>query len=398
MKIVFIGPFGLQPKGTMSVRALPLAKALVKQGHSVTVVIPPWDDRQRSGQSWEEEGVQVINITLPPRLPVLFDIMLTRSLAAQAIALKPQVVHFFKPKGYAGLAHLLLWWLRRLGAFKARLVVDADDWEQAWNERLPYSGLQKRLFAWQENWGLRHADAVTVASRALQRLTMAHRRHDSAKIYYVPNGYPSGSRARAGGLTAQAVREKWQLGQAPVVLLYSRFAEFRLGRIVTLVRRVAQEMPEARWLIVGQGLQGEDEKLKRQIAQAGLDKYARFTGWLPPEDLPACFAAANAAIFPYSDTLINRTKCSVKLIDLLAAGVPVVADAVGQNCEYIQPEVSGVLVSAEDDAAFEAALLDLLRDPHKQHQLGQAAASSVRQHFNWAGLSQFVTGAYFDSP
>ena len=60
MKIVFIGPFGLQPKGTMSVRALPLAKALVNRGHKVTVLIPPWDDPDRAGQTWEDNGVQIV--------------------------------------------------------------------------------------------------------------------------------------------------------------------------------------------------------------------------------------------------------------------------------------------------------------------------------------------------
>jgi len=35
----------------------------------------------------------------------------------------------------------------------------------------------------------------------------------------------------------------------------------------------------------------------------------------------------------------------VKLIDLLSAGVPVVADAVGQNSEYIRHNETGLLVS-----------------------------------------------------
>jgi hypothetical protein len=43
MNIVMIGPFGLQPKATMSFRALLMAKALVARGHSATLLIPPWD-------------------------------------------------------------------------------------------------------------------------------------------------------------------------------------------------------------------------------------------------------------------------------------------------------------------------------------------------------------------
>jgi hypothetical protein len=139
MKIVFIGPFGLQPKTTMRVRALPLAKALAARGHTVTLLIPPWDDPDRSGQRWVEEGVAVVNVSLPgpgvARWPGLFHLLLARSLVAQTLALQPDVVHLFKPKAYAGLAHLMLWGLRRLKGLRVRLVVDTDDWEQAWNDR-----------------------------------------------------------------------------------------------------------------------------------------------------------------------------------------------------------------------------------------------------------------------
>lgn len=393
MNIVFVGPFGLQPKGTMSVRALPLARALVKRGHRVTVLIPPWDDPDRAGQCWEDGGVDVINVTLPPGLPLIFEIRLTLTLVRYAAALEPDVIHFFKPKAYAGLSHWLCRRLRRWGQLSARLVLDSDDWEQAWNDKLPYPGWQKHLFTRQEEWGLRHADAVTVASRELEKLVGQRR---SGRIFYVPNGVILEGRINnlSAALTAQTVRTQWQLGQSPTVLLYSRFLEFRLERIVNLVRQVAEAMPAARWLIVGQGLNGEDDRLRQQLAQAGLAEYVHFTGWLPVDQLAAYFQAANVAVFPYDDTVINRTKCSVKLIDLLLAGLPVVADAVGQNCEYIQAGVSGVLVPAEDDAAFAGALVDLLGNPTQQRRLGQAAAAHIRQNYDWSDLASIVERAY----
>jgi len=371
----------------MSVRALPLARALASRGYDVTLLLPPWDDPKRAGQQWQDAGVQVVNLPLPPGVPLFFHIWLTRTLVARTLALQPDVVHFFKPKAYAGLAHLVLWWLRRLGGVSMRLVLDADDWEQAWNERLPYPAVQKKLFAWQERWGLRHADAVTVASRTLENLVAALRPTQPVDIFYVPNGLPAASPPQPA-LTARAVREKWQLEQAPVILLYSRFAEFRLKRVVTLVQQVAE-----RWLIVGQGLYGEERALAQHLRLAGLQDYVRFAGW-PLSDLPACFAAADVAVYPYDDTLINRTKCSVKLIELLSAGLPVVADAVGQNSEYIEHGLSGILVAAQNDAAFSRAVVDLLRSPQQRQRLGQAAAQRVRNHFNWRQLAQVVERAY----
>jgi glycosyltransferase involved in cell wall biosynthesis len=386
--IVFIGPFGLRPKATMSSRAAPLAKALAARGHTVTVLIPPWDDPDRSGQTWAEDGVQVVNVSLPRgvfRWPVLFHLLLTRTLVAQALAWQPDVIHFFKPKAYAGLAHLGLWWLRRLTGLPVRLVVDTDDWEQAWNEVLPYATHQKKFFVWQEKWGLRHADAVTVASRALENLVAAQIGGDSSRIFYVPNGYFAQENKDAEALSRT---------NAPTILLFSRFLEFRLERIVNLVKMVAAQLPQARWLMVGAGLQGEEKTLAAKLAQANLTQYVHFTGWLPFDQLPAYFQAADVAIYPYDNTLLNRTKCSVKLIHLLATGLPVVADAVGQNCEYIESGVSGILVPPEDDVAFSQAVITLLQQPERRQELGQAAAQTVQEKFNWSNLSQIVERAY----
>ena len=115
MRVVFIGPFGLRVKGTMSRRALPMARALAARGHQVDVILPPWDCPEDSGREWEEEGVGVHNIALPPRFPLLFHLLVTWQLVRRALALKPDVVHCFKPKAYAGLSAAAIWFLQRLG-------------------------------------------------------------------------------------------------------------------------------------------------------------------------------------------------------------------------------------------------------------------------------------------
>ena len=184
------------------------------------------------------------------------------------------------------------------------------------------------------------------------------------------------------------------LGQAPVILLYSRFAEFRLSRIVMLVKLVAQQMPRARWLIVGRGLHGEDQRLAEKLNAEGIADRVHFAGWQPPDRLPGYFEVASVAVHPYDDTLINRTKCSVKLIDLLLAGVPVVADRVGQNSEYIEDGLSGILVTPEDDVAMAGAIVELLQSPDKQESLATMAQKIVTDRFNWTSLAQVAEQAY----
>jgi glycosyltransferase involved in cell wall biosynthesis len=397
-----IGLFGLRPKGTMSVRALPLAKTLVAKGHQVDIIMPPWSYPQDSGREWEEDGVSIRNVTLPRRFPLISHLVITWRLVRLTLASRPDVVHCLKPKGYAGLVAMAFWFLRRLGLTKARLVVDSDDWEGkgGWNEIEPYPWLQRRLFAWQERWGLTHCDALTVASRALETIVWSLGMAPG-KVFYVPNGIlrsqVSGPRSQVSGLRSQGSRGEEDAGPGPTILLYTRFFEFAVERVVEIFRRVLVQVPEARLVVVGRGFFGEEEQLSELMQEAGMDDHLVYAGWVETEELPAYFVAADVAIYPCDDTLINRAKCSVKLIDLMAAGVPVVADSVGQNGEYIEHGISGLLVPAGDADTFAGSVVQLLRDENLRAKLREGAQRRIFGEFDWGKLVVRVEGAYRES-
>ncbi len=395
MQIVMIGPFGLRPKGSMAVRALPLAWALAGRGHTVTVLLPPWSCPEDSGRVYEERGVRIENITLPARRPLLFHYLTTRRLVKRALALKPDVIHCFKPKAYAGLAAWWIWQLKRLGLSGARLVVDTDDWEGAggWNDRERYTWTQRRLFAWQEQWGLRHCDALTVASRALESIAWSMGVSPS-KVFYVPNGVDVGGAASNLQPLTSNLQSPISNPHPPTLLLYTRFFEFKIERMLDVFGRVLQSIPDARLLVVGKGLFGEETQLLERAGAMGWSDRIEYTGWIEPERLPAAFARGDAAIVPFDDTLLNRTKCAVKLIDLLAAGVPIVADAVGQNVEYIRHNETGILVASGDVAAMADAVVALLNEHRRARTLGGAAARDVRTRFGWGQLAETVERAY----
>jgi len=394
----------------MAVRALPMARALAARGHAVTMLLPPWANPEDSGLSYEESGVRIENISLPPRTPLLFHVRTARRLVTRALALKPDVIHCFKPKAYAGLSAWWIWQLKQLGLSRVRLVVDTDDWEGAggWNDRERYSWAQRRTFAWQEQWGLRHCDALTVASRALESIVWSMGVPPS-RVFYVPNGVEVGlpaSRAwrlEVGEATSQSQNPNFKLQnpkskiQNPDVLLYTRFFEYEIERVLDVFGRVLQSMPEARLLVVGKGLFGEEQSLIEGARERGWGDRIEYLGWLEPAELPAVFSRAEVAIYPFDDTLLNRTKCAVKLIDLLASGIPVVADAVGQNVEYIRHNETGVLAPSGDVGAMARAVVELLNERRRARLLGAAAAKDVRERFGWDRLVETVERAYAGS-
>ena len=396
MRVVMIGPFGLRPKGTMSVRALPLAKALAARGHQLTVLLPPWDWPEDSGEAWTKDGVAIENITLPPAVPLLRHLITTWKLVKRTIALDPDIVHCFKPKSYAGLVAWFLWWFRRLGGTRVGLVVDTDDWEGAggWNELAKYSWLQKRFFAWQEQWGLRHSDALTVASRALESIVWSLGVPRN-RVKYVPNGV--GDLRTGGGVRLSVHHEQRAQVHGGTVLLYTRFFAFALDRVVTILDLIHKARPKVRFLIVGKGLYGEEVRFMQLCRAAGLEPAIDYAGWVKAEALPGYFAQADVAMFPFDDTLINRTRCSVKLLDLLAAGVPVVAESVGQNAVIVEHGISGVLTPPGSALAMAEAVISLLGDANLRTTLTQGALRCVHERLAWRRLAEIAETAYADS-
>jgi len=382
-----------------------MAQALVKRDHKVTLLVPSWDWPADAGRSWVEGGVCIECVPLPARAPVFFHLALTLRLVQRALASRPDVIHIFKPKGYTGLAHWMLMILRRLGRNIPHLVLDTDDSEQAWNPVAGYPRWQQYVFSWQERWCLRHVDAITVASLTLQELATdvgAPRE----RIFYVPNGISPTVASMLPDFLAdsslQAVRREERidirlqhgLGQHPVVLLYTRFAEFGQSRLVDLIDQLAKQAPMARWLVVGRGFAGEEKDLIDQLKSLGLDQFVVFAGQVPAQALPHYFAAADVAAYPFDDTLINQARCSVKLTDLLTAGLPVVTDGVGQNKVYIMDGETGLLVPPGDSTAFVSALVRLLSDSSLRRRLGTAAQRRMIKYFTWPTLIKAVEEAY----
>ena len=208
------------------------------------------------------------------------------------------------------------------------------------------------------------------------------------QVFYVPNG---------ANLKSQIpnLESRISILQSPFsVLLYTRFFEFQAERVIEVFERVAAEVPEVRFVIVGKGLCGEEERLLRLAKQRGLADRMVYAGWVEPTELPRYLAAADVAIYPLDDNLLNRARCGAKLVDLMAAGLAIVAEDVGQSSEYIEHGRSGLLVEAGDTETFARCVVRLLRDESLRGTLGNEARQRVCQEFAWERLVERIESAY----
>jgi glycosyltransferase involved in cell wall biosynthesis len=386
-----IGPFAFAPKATVSARAFPIAQALVRRNHQVSLLLPPYDNLAHAGQTETRAGVQVRNLDIR-RVRAWTPLTAAWRLAAQARRLAPDVVHVFKPVGYAALAGMILRHTTRLP-----VVVDTDDWEGTggWNSVNPYPWHWRRTFDFQERWLPRHAAAVTVASRTLQTQVWGMG-VPPERVFYAPN-CPRASLLSARDQVSKAdqarVRQQLGIGSAPMLIFCGNIS---LGDDLDLalhaLQEVRQHVPKVKLVIVGTG--DGLPHLRALAAELGLQDNVLFTGWIEYQHVPAHLAAADMAIYPYRDTLINRAKCSIKILEYMAMGKAIVTTRVGQNLEYLEHGRSGILAAPGDTDAFAQALLQLLADPALARRLGAHAAQRIRDQFTWSHHIHTIEQAY----
>ncbi|MBJ6802445.1 glycosyltransferase family 4 protein [Geomonas propionica] len=384
MKIVFLAPFGIRPKGTVLARMVPIAAELQALGHEVVIVAPPYTNPEDSGRVEVVRGVRLVNVTLGPRHKVLAAPVLAWRMLRAALSEKPDLVHLFKPKGYGGLAAMLLVMLQRVGIRVPALFLDTDDWEGkgGMNDLHDYSGAEKRFYAFQEQWLTRQAAGVTVASRGLQHLVEGLGVAPSGMLY-LPNCVAAPTPGDGGRVRAQ----HGIAADAPVVLLYTRFFEFCQEKLHYLFAQIHRQVPQVRFLVVGKGRRGEEELLQKVAADSGFAAALVVAGWVEPASIPDYLAAGDVAIYPFDDTLVNRTKCPAKLTEILLAGRAVVADRVGQLAEYIDDGRSGLLCDPDDWDQMAGRVAELLNSGQRQRQLGGAGMNYLLDNFNWKGAA-----------
>ena len=381
MRIAMVGPFGLHPNKTMSARAFGLARPLVQEGHRVKIIMPPWHRPEEADRSWQSDGVAFHYTSLTGGTAGI-----SRHLLRETLSWEPDVVHCFKPKAYSGL---VAWWLWQFYRQRVRLVVDSDDWEGwgGWNDRAPYSLLQKRFFSWQERWGMGHCHTLTVASKALESIAWSQGISPD-KVVYLPNG--AGISFRENSFHEEEIaakrRELGVEGQ-PVLLLYSRLFEFDTARLVEILAGVKAAVPNIAILSIGEGLFADDGvNLRRNMTHAGVLDAVIDLGWVELEQLPLLLSSVDVGIYLMEDTLLNRTKCPVKLADMIALGVPVVAEAVGQVPEYVLTGKSGFLRAPGDGAGLLDDVVYLLRNKLERMQMAANARAHYKANFSWSQL------------
>lgn len=164
-------------------------------------------------------------------------------------------------------------------------------------------------------------------------------------------------------------------------------AEYKNHRgFLNTAKRLSEKFPALEFVLVGDGpLRTEFE---RQAAALGIREQVRFLG--DRRDIPAVLRSLDISVIPsLSESLSNV------MLESMAAGVPVVASAVGGNVELGNGD-RAMLASAGDQDELTRAVAGLIENAELRSQLAARAKNFVRSYFSVEQVCGQYEGLYAD--
>nr|WP_205704961.1 glycosyltransferase [Kineococcus indalonis] len=386
--------------GGQNVHVAALASALADRGHEV-VVYTRRDAADLPARARLRPGVEVVHVDagpaeavakddLAPFMPAFADV-LREEFARE----RPDVVHaHFWMSGTAALpaarAHgvPVVQTFHALGSVKRRYQGEAD------------TSPAGRLDA--ERRLARDADLVIATCRD----EVAELRASGApprRVQVVPCGVDTARFARpappvdaGAGAGADAVGPR-RPGCRTRLLSVGRLVP-RKG--VEAAVRALELLPDAELVVAGgpaaHDLDGDHEavRLQKIAVELGLADRVRLVGRVAPADLPALLASSDALLAtPWYEPF------GIAVLEAMAAGVPVVASAVGGMLDTVRDGVTGRLVPVDaagrvDPADLAAAVRSVVQDPAVAARLGAAGREVAVERYDWARVAASTESAY----
>src|SRR5207247_1769118 len=193
---------------------------------------------------------------------------------------------------------------------------------------------------WAELWSYGLATGVVANAEAIKDQLIKRDKVSSEKVWVIHNGLDLDRFDRHGGPSSGGFVPQ---SHGPRIAVIANLRPEK-GHLVFLdaVQRLTKSNPQARFLIVGDGVRRE--QIEMRVRELGLTEQVQLTGAV--KDIPALLRSVDIAVLP---SLKNEGLPNA-VMEAMAASVPVVATDTGGTCELVIDGLTGFLVKPGDAA------------------------------------------------
>lgn len=179
---------------------------------------------------------------------------------------------------------------------------------------------------------------------------------------------------------SEQLQKDFGIEKRPVIGFVGRLVrEKGIFELIQAMALVKESLPEAKLLIIGDNLQGDRDSVKDQIEQLldthDLHETIIFAGL--QEDIPGMMALMNVFTLPS-----YREGMPVVTLEAMASHLPVVATDIRGCREEVVDGVTGLIVPVKNIKGLAKALIELLKNPSKAKQMGEAGYRRARDVFD----------------
>ena len=210
---------------------------------------------------------------------------------------------------------------------------------------------------------------------------VVHNGIDASRVHVVHDGFVEPD---------EAARQR--LATEPLIGLVGRISPWKGQHIfLRAAAQVREQLPQARFQIIGSAMFGEDEYEREVRALADELELNGNLEWLGfRADVPHLVSQLD--VLTHAST-IGEPFGQVVMEGMVAAK-PVVATRGGGVVEIVKEDETGLLVPMGDAGAMAEAILWLLQHPERALEMGRRGQQRVREHFTIEHTAHKVQALY----
>ncbi len=203
------------------------------------------------------------------------------------------------------------------------------------------AALRRLIWQW-HRWYFRQCDAIVSPTNAVRDDILRQLRREMRRAFVIPTGVDTG-RFLSGD--REAARAKYGLNGRKVVLTVGRVAwEKNVETLIAAAELLLKEREDLCFVVAGKG--PALAHFKAEAERRGLAERLRFLGFVPDEDLPSLYQAADAFVLP--STFETQ---GIALLEAMAAGLPVAAADTGGPTHFVRTGENGFLFEGRKPSA-----------------------------------------------
>lgn len=165
--------------------------------------------------------------------------------------------------------------------------------------------------------------------------------------------------------------------------------------LIDAIPKIVKVCPNVEFVIVGddtttaEGMTSVLTGLKKSLAASDCAKYVKFIDRISLDELPSYYRSADISIVP---SVYDNSPYTC--LEAMSCGRPVIGTDAGGTKEYIEHNVSGLIIPACDSNAIAEACIKLLTDQSERTRLSEGARQRAVKHFDRTEIARQTVECY----